>query len=138
MPRFGGIRSRGEIVRLRCMLACVVASAILAGLAASAFSLSKEEVYFGNHRQYKKAAEVNAKKVFAQIPAYKEIIDKGIKEDSALYIIKLAEANKVFLEAVKEFAEDKGYDLICEEGALDDAPAVTDEVVEVVKQKTNQ
>ncbi|MHC4713742.1 MAG: hypothetical protein ACYTAN_10810 [Planctomycetota bacterium] len=122
-------------MKCRPFLACLLAFAVLSAVA---FPLSKEEVYYGNHRQYKKAAEVNAKKVFVNIPAYKEIIDKDIDEDSALYLIKLAEANRIFLEAVKEFAKDKGYDLICEEGALEDAPCVTAEVVKIVKDKTHQ
>ena len=101
-------------------------------------ALSREEVYYGDRRRYRKPAAVKAKKVFMAIPAYKEIVEKDIEEDSALYLKKLAEANKIFLDVLKEFAEDNGYDLICEEGALDDATVVTDDVVEAVKKKTEQ
>ena len=115
-----------------------VISAVFLALCGAASALSKEEVYHGNHRKYKKPAEVNAKKVFAVIPAYKEIVEKDIKEDSALYLIKLAEANKLFLKCVKEYAEDKGYDLVCEEGALEDATSVTDDVIKLVKEKITE
>lgn len=112
--------------------------AILSLLAASARALSREDVYYGNRKQYKKPAAIKAKKVFMAIPAYKEIIEKDIKEDSALYMKKLAEANRIFLDVLKEFAQDNGYDLICEEGALDDAQVVTDDVVKAVKEKTER
>jgi len=107
-------------------------------LAASARALSREDVYYGNRKQYKKPAAIKAKKVFMAIPAYKEIVEKDIKEDSALYLKKLAEANKIFLDVLKEFAQDNGYDLICEEGALDDAQVVTDDVVKAVKEKSDE
>ena len=107
-------------------------------LAASARALSRDEVYYGNRQQYEKPAAIEAKKVFMAIPAYKEIVEKDIEEDSALYLKKLAEANKIFLDVLKEFARDNGYDLICEEGALDDAQVVTDDVVKAVKKKTEK
>jgi hypothetical protein len=107
-------------------------------LSTCVFALSRDEVYYGNRRQFKKAAAINAKKVFMAIPAYRAIVDNGIEEDSALYLKKLAEANKVFLKVLKEFAQDNDYDLICEDGALDDAPVVTDEVVKLVKEKAEQ
>lgn len=112
--------------------------AILPLLAASARALSRDEVYYGNRQQYEKPAAIEAKKVFMAIPAYKEIVEKDIEEDSALYLKKLAEANKIFLDVLKEFARDNGYDLICEEGALDDAQVVTDDVVKAVKKKTEK
>lgn len=112
--------------------------ALVLVLSSGLFALSKEEVYYGNYRQYKKPAEVNAKKVFLAIPAYKEIIEKNIEEDSALYLIKLAEANKVFSKAVAEYAKDNGYDLVCEEDALDNAEDATDDVIKIVKKNSKQ
>jgi len=114
------------------------ALAALCLLCAPVLALSTDEVYYGNRRQFKKPASVNAKKVFMAIPAYKDIVEKNIEEDSALYLKKLAEANKLFLKVLKKFAQDNGYDLICEEGALDDAPVVTDEVVKLVREETGQ
>ena len=117
----------------------VTASALVLAVLGSAIgALTKEQVYYGNYRKYKKPAELNAKKVFMVIPAYKEIIEKNIEEDSALYLAKLAKANKTFLACVKEYAKDKGYDLVCEEGALDNATSVTDEVIKLVKKKTTK
>lgn len=111
---------------------------VLSVLAASARALSRDEVYYGNRQQYKKPAAIEAKKVFMAIPAYKEIVEEGIAEDSALYLKKLTEANKIFLEILKKFARDNDYDLICEEGALDDAQVVTEDVVKAAKKKTEQ
>ena len=111
---------------------------VVFALCGSLLALSKEDVYYGNYRQYKKAAEVNAKKVFMVIPAYKEIIEKNVDKDSALYLIKLAEANKAFLKAVTKYAKDNGYDLVCEEGALDNAASATDEVIKIAKENAKE
>jgi len=111
----------------------LAAALVLSVLGAGALAVSREDVYYGNHRKYDSAAEVTARKVFAVIPAYKEIAEENIEEDSALYYIKLAEANKIFKKAVGKFAEDEGYDLVCEVGSIEDAPDVTDEVKKVVK-----
>lgn len=126
---------------------CGVFSARTALLAAFVFALtavaavaglSKDDVYYGNHRKFKRPAEVNAKKVFMAIPSYKEIVEKDIKKDSALYIAKLSKANKVFLKAVKKYAEANKFDLVCEEGALKKAHNATDDVVKIVKQMTKE
>ena len=111
--------------------------AFLCGLALSVTALaaiSAENVYYGNQNKYKKPVEINAKKVFAVIPAYKEIVDKKIPADSALYMVKLDEANKVFAKVLKSFAADNKYDLVCEEGSVKDAPNATDDVVKLVKE----
>ncbi len=115
-----------------------VAIGILALISAAALALSRSDVYYGNRRQYTNPASVNARAVFTAIPAYREIIERNIDEGSALYLKKLEEANRIFNEAIVSFAESNGYDLICEEGALDDAPLVTDQVVRLVRQMTGQ
>ena len=104
----------------------------------AAAGLSKDDVYYGNHRKFKRPAEVNAKKVFMVIPSYKEIIEKNIKKDSALYIAKLSKANKVFLKAMKKYAEANKFDLVCEEGALKKAHNATDDVIKIVKKMTKK
>jgi hypothetical protein len=113
------------------LAACLVAVSFATALAAAA--LTSEDVYHGDMRRYSKPAEVNAKKVFKVIPAYKEILDKKITEDSAVYLIKLAEANKVFSATLAAYAEDNGYDLICEEGHIANAPNATDDVVKLIE-----
>ena len=116
----------------RAMLAvCIVAVSFAAALAST--TLSSDDVYFGDMRRYSKPAEISARKVFKVIPAYREILEKKITEDSALYLIKLAEANKVFADALSAYAGDNGYDLICQEGHIANAPNVTDEVVKLIE-----
>ncbi len=114
------------------IVALALAVVLLASAAACA--LTKEDVYYGNGRRYARPAEVNARKVFMAIPAYKEIVEKSIEKDSALYIIKLNEANKVFREVIKKFAEDNSYDLVCEEGKVEGAYCATDDVIKMVKE----
>jgi len=117
------------------VVTAVVALLVSAG---AGLALDKESVYFRKGRKFSNAAEINAKKIFMLIPAYKEIFEKNIDEESALYLIKLAEANKIFLKAVKKCAEDNSYDIICEEGALKKATNVTEEVAKIVKELTRQ
>lgn len=121
----------GKITRFAAVSAIVLGATV----AALAYTLTKEDVYFGNYRHYSKPAEVNAKKVFMVIPPYKEIIDKNIEKDSALYIIKLDEANKIFHEVLKTYAEDNNFDLVCEEGKAEGARNITDDVIKVLKEK---
>ena len=116
----------------------IMALVIIGSLVSVGHALSKEDVYYGKPRRFKKAAEVNAKKVFMAIPAYREIIDKNIEKDSARYVMKLEEANKVFHEAISRYAEENEYDLVCEEGRLEGAHNATDEVVEIIKADTGQ
>jgi hypothetical protein len=111
------------------------AAAIILGVAVAAFALHKEDVYFGNYQRYSKPAEVNAKKVFMVIPPYREIVEKNIEKDSALYIIKLGEANKIFSEVLSTYAKDNSFDLICEEGKVEGARNVTDDVVKIIKDR---
>ncbi len=124
----------GRIMCFHSVSRVAMSVVVVLALCGSLLALSKEDVYYGNYRQYKKAAEVNAKKVFMVIPAYKEIIEKDIDKDSALYLIKLAEANKAFLKAVSKYAKDNGYDLVCEEGILDNATSATDEVIKIIRE----
>ena len=109
-----------------------VALSALAVLAGAALALSTEEVYYGNARRYENPVEINAKKVFMAIPAYKEIVDKQIDTTSAVYLGKLEEANKAFAAAVASYAQDNGYDLVCEEGRIKNAPNGTEDVIKLI------
>jgi hypothetical protein len=112
--------------------------ALVLAWAAGALGLSAVDVYYGDLRHYTKAAEVNARKVFDAIPAYREIVEKNIREDSALYLIKLGEANKVFNKALTGYAEENGYDLVCEEGSILGAADVTGDVVKLITEGVEQ
>ncbi len=92
-------------------------------------ALSAEDVYFGDCRHYSRPVEINAKKVFMAIPSYREIVEKSIPANSALYMLKLDEANKTFKRAVKAYAEENMCDLVCEEGRIKGASNITDEVI---------
>jgi len=105
---------------------------------AASANLSREDVYYGDARRYTRPVEINAKKVFMAIPAYKEIIDKNIPEDSALYFSKLDEANKRFTKAVKTYAEANKCDLVCEEGRLEGAANVTDDVIKIIQAQEDE
>ena len=106
------------------------------GVAVLAWAIPAEEVYYGSARRYSKAAEVNAKKVFMAIPAYREIIEENIEKDSARYFLKLREANQIFRRTIAKYAKDNGFDLVCEEGNVEGAYNATDDMIELIKRRT--
>jgi hypothetical protein len=90
------------------------------------------DVYYGDSKNWEKAAEVDADKVYAKIDEYKEIVDKGLKTDDPKYEILMCKANKRFRGAVKKAAKNGGYDLVAKLGAVkgvDSVPNLTDDAI---------
>jgi len=80
--------------------------------------IDKDKCYLGDPEDFVKPAEVDSQKVFAVIPAYKEILEKGLDPSDARYHILMAEASEVFNVALVKCSEKYGYDLIGEKGAI--------------------
>ena len=121
-------------MRTRSYLVAVVLAGLACGVAcAAAAVLSKEHVYYGDAQQYSKPAEICARTVFMAIPEYKEIVEKDIREDSALYLMKLSEANKTFTKVLGDYAKNNGYDLVCEVGHVEGAPNATEDIVKIIE-----
>ncbi len=74
------------------------------------------QVYYGKLADAKKPAELVAKTVFAEIPEYKKIKEKGLTETDPEYWILLAKANEKFYAAVKKVGDADKYDVIVEKG----------------------
>jgi len=126
----------------------LVALVALAGITAPALADGSEpapkvvvidstKVYFGNAAKYKVPAIVDSQQVYAEIPAYKYIVENGLTEEDPMYWFKMKEASKVFSKALQKLNQKKGFDLVGEIDALyredgESLPDVTETVKELV------
>lgn len=78
---------------------------------------SPAKVYYGKLEGAKKPGEVVASKVFNEIPEYKKIKDRGLKEDDPEYYILLTRANAKFSAAVLAAATQAACDVVVEKGS---------------------
>ncbi len=100
--------------------------------------LNKQQVYYGDPKNFSSASVVSAKKIFDEIPAYKQIKDEGLDKNDPRYWILLEKANKVFKKVVKKAAKSGGYDLVAEVGALkgaDEFPNLTAECIDLIEEE---
>ncbi|MEQ8763073.1 MAG: hypothetical protein RL885_04045 [Planctomycetota bacterium] len=98
--------------------------------------VDKKKVYFGDPDNFSRPAVISAKKIFDEIPAYKQIKEEGLDKNDPRYWTLLEKANKVFKRVVKKVAENGGYDLVAEVGSLKGAeefPNLTAECIELVE-----
>jgi hypothetical protein len=79
--------------------------------------VGEAQVYYGKLDGAKSPSEVVAKSVFAEIPEYKEIKEKGLTKDDPEYWILLSKANDKFYAAVKKVGEENKYDVVVEKGS---------------------
>lgn len=86
-------------------------------LGAAAFgsgTVGSSDVYYGTPKGARKPAVVVAKTVFAEIPEYKEIKERGLTRDDPEYWILLGKANDKFYAAVRKVGERSGFDVVVE------------------------
>lgn len=94
-------------------------------------------VYYGTVTGAKKPAQIEAQKVFDQIPEYQEIKRRNLKESDSEYWVLLEKANQKFYNAVSRVAQDKGFDVIVEKGSEKfetEPPDVTQDVIGALTQ----
>lgn len=83
-------------------------------------------VYYGVLEGARRPAEVDARKVFGEIPEYREIIRRRLAVDEPEYWVLLTRANGKFLQAVKRAAELRQCDVVVEKGTVKFPSAVPD------------
>ncbi len=117
-----------------------VATAVLAGAAtapAPAAPPLQAQVYYGDSEDYSRPGEVDAARVFAEIPEWQEIQRKNLNPDQAEYWILLEKANVKFYKAVAKAAQRLRLDLIGELGTLPrdkgEPPNVTDQTIAAIE-----
>lgn len=95
-------------------------------------------VYFGNPRQFKKPATVDADRVYRAIPEYQEILEKNLTDRDVRYHFLLRKASEKFAAAVRSAAQDGGYDLVAGlravVGSTSSAPAIP-EITDAILRK---
>jgi hypothetical protein len=95
-------------------------------------SVDPEAVFYGDARDWKKPAEVDASLVYAEIAEYKQIREEKLQASDARYGVLLSKANKRFKCAVRKAAKDGEYDLVAKIGSVkgvDSVPAITSAVI---------
>ncbi len=95
------------------------------------------QVYYGDPEEYERPAEVDAARVFNEIPEWQEIQKKSLNPDQAEYWILLEKANQKFYGAVQRVAQRLRHDLIGERNTLPrnrgEIPDVTDQALGAVE-----
>jgi hypothetical protein len=76
------------------------------------------KVYLGEKASFTRAVTIDQKKVFEAIPAYQSIKKENVEKDTARYHFLIQEANRVFKEALKKLAKEKGFDLVVEKDGI--------------------
>ena len=105
---------------LKFILTCVTTALVLSLLPWGASSLSaktkidEDKIYYGDVRKYSRPAVVDAAKVYRQIPAHQEILQRKLTRDDPDYWPLMRKASQMFLKALRNVCQEKGYDLIGE------------------------
>ncbi len=74
-------------------------------------------VYYGALKDARKPGEVEAGKIFREIPEYRSIQDKGLDSRDPEYFVLLSKANAKFFAAVRRAAAGAGCDVVVERGS---------------------
>lgn len=91
---------------------------VLVALAVTVTAEVVGNVYFGNPRNYRKPAELEAAKVFQVIPEYQELMRQKLENSDPRYWSLMDKANTRFIRALVGVAKKYGYDLVGEKGFL--------------------
>jgi hypothetical protein len=102
-------RTRG-LALLAVVLATVTATTVIAEVVGT--------VYFGNPRNYRNPAELEAVKVFQVIPEYQELVRQKLDSSDPRYWSLMDKANTRFIRALVSVAKKYNYDLVGEKGFL--------------------
>jgi hypothetical protein len=116
------MKTRDEIVhRIRVLAAALaVASACAAPSlhAQGKASIDEDKIYYGNVRSYSRPATVDAARVYREIPAHREIIDRKLTRHDPDYWPLMRKASQAFVKALRKACKEKGYDLVAEVNAI--------------------
>lgn len=89
-------------------------------------TVATDDVYFGDAKTFSKPAEVDADIVYAEIPAYKEVVKLKLKASQPRYQLLMSKASRAFSRAVRKAAKKHGYDLVAKPGSVKGAKEIAD------------
>jgi hypothetical protein len=96
----------------------VLSAVVLVAMAVTVAAEVVGTVYFGNPRNYRNPAELEAAKVFQVIPEYQELVRQKLDNSDPRYWSLMDRANTRFIRALVSVAKKYSYDLIGEKGFL--------------------
>ena len=93
----------------------------------------QSQTYYGDPDDFQRPGEVQATRVFNEIPEWQEIQKRSLNPDQAEYWILLDKANQKFYRAIHKVAQKLRLDLLAELGTLPrdkgEPPNVTDQTI---------
>ena len=107
----------------------------------SEFKVKRDKIYFGDLKSFNNPAVLEASKIYNKIPAYRKIIQKGLKKDDPEYWPLMRKASTDFVRALKSICLKTGHDLIGEIGSISPVkrsskvPVITDAVIGAVQDR---
>ena len=97
-----------------------------------------EKVYHGDAKRFTKAAVVDSQEIVRATSYYQEIVKEKLDKNSAKYWVLIRKANDAFHKVVRQVAEDEGYDLVAEEGALEAVKGKLANLTSLAKRKVEE
>ncbi|MDP7033347.1 MAG: hypothetical protein QF752_02525 [Planctomycetota bacterium] len=102
----------------------------------------EDHIYHGDSESYEKAGVISADKVYMAIPAYRRVVEEGMKKDNPSYWILMEKATKMFHRSLVRNERENGFDLVGEIGSIrppNKTPEdITNKVVTIVRRMVNE
>lgn len=127
----------GRKVGLAAALLLLVPAFFVAGDSIPKDQVDAGQIYYGSPSSFDNAAEVDIETVIAATPEYQEIVKKKIDQGTGKYWILQGQASNRALRAISDVAAEMDYDLIAEQGYLEnlDPPIGCEDITELVVSK---
>ena len=127
----------GRKVGLAAALLLLVPAFFVAGDSIPKDQVDASQIYYGSPSSFDNAAEVDIETVNVANPEYQEITKKKLDQGTGKYWILKVEASNRALRAISDVAAEMDYDLIAEQGYLEnlDPPIGCEDITELVVSK---
>jgi len=100
--------------------------------ASERYKVQEEKIYYGDPKNFRNPAVLDAAKIYNEIPAYQKIIQKGLTRNDPEYWPLMQKASNVFVRALKAVCKEKGIDLVGEVSSITCESAAVPEITEAV------
>jgi hypothetical protein len=102
------------------------------------YRIETTRLYYGDSDNFSRPAAVDHEMAYMNISYYKIILRRNLTRNDPRYWLLLKKTNEVFQQAVAAVAEERGYDLVGDTGAISASDGmkisdITNEVIERVK-----
>ncbi len=127
----------GRRMGLVAALMLLLPAFFVAGDAIPKDQIDASQIYYGSASSFENAAEVDIETVIAATPEYQEITKKKLDQGTGKYWILQGQASNRALRAISEVAAETDFDLIAEQGYLEnlDPPIGCQDITELVVSK---